>query len=227
MDQVLLTRDSGENAAMARLLEARSIPYYSFPLLELKVRQFDWSSINSYCYLIITSKFAAQIAARSLTSDFSLFVVGDESANILRSNPKITVVKVFKSSAELCKDLKKNTNLLKFAYLSGSIIKRDIKEVDRYIIYDTVYASKMSNELKQKIKNMEIRAIMLYSENCAKTFIDLCRQNDLCGYLKNIVAVVLSFNIKKMIDKYIDKIFCSHPKPSNTLMLDLICKLYA
>ena len=225
MGLVLLTRDANENAAMEALLEGKRILTYSFPLVELKATEFDWISIGKYDSLIITSKFAAQIAARNITNQVLILVVGQESANILRANRAINVVKVFKNSADLCEDIKKNVNLLNFAYLSGNIIKRDIEKVDRYIIYEAVYASKLSLELEQKIKDMEISTIMLYSENCAKTFIDLCKQSNLCGYLKNMVAVVLSFEIKKVVEKYMDKVFYSK-EPSNALMLDLICKLY-
>jgi uroporphyrinogen-III synthase len=135
------------------------------------------------------------------------------------------VLKVFKNSADLCLDIKKEENLIHFAYLSGNIIKRDIENVKRYIIYETLYSSKLSAELERKIKNVEIAAVMLYSENCAKTFITLCEQSGLRKYLKNMIAVVLSVDIKKIVEKYMDRVFYSKGS-DNALMLDLICKIY-
>lgn len=223
--KVLLTRSKQENEVLEQILTSKAIPTYSFSLIKLVKTEFDWSRVEKYTDFVITSKLAAKIAAENISHRSCFFVVGNESAKILKSNKKITVAKIYQNSAELHIDIKNDENLISFAYLSGNIIKRSIAEIDRYIIYKTIYASQFNDEVQQKIMDMEIRAIMLYSENCARAFLELCKDSGLCQYIKNITAVVLSLNIKELVKKYFNQVLYTK-EPDSGLMLDLICKLY-
>jgi uroporphyrinogen-III synthase len=228
MRYVLLTRTEQENIELAKQLQAKDINTFSFPLLNLIELPTDWQQIKKYSYIVVTSKFAARIVAKSILSPVKALVVGSESANILAQNPNISVQEVFLSVDALLAALMRCEVLANdMVYLSGSVVKRNLPGlIKRYIIYDTVYALKMPYQLVQMIKNMEIKALMLYSENSAKTFLNLCIQNDILSYARKIPAIVLSYDIKKVIDYDIEHIlYCE--KPYNNLMLELLYKLYA
>jgi hypothetical protein len=84
----------------------------------------------------------------------------------------------------------------------------------------------LHDELKEKIKNMEIRSVVLYSENCAKVFVALCQKANIYYNIRNIKAVVLSKQIYNFLVNHMnDVVYCK--KPNNELMLELLYKIYA
>jgi hypothetical protein len=227
MKYTLLTRTSEENLALSKKLNTKGILTYSFPLIELRAITIDWSKLSRYSHIIITSKFAAKIATANIAHNVKVLVVGQESANILKQNKHIIIQKIFLSVRKLISHLAQMNNLIPCAYLSGSVIKQDMpKFIERHIIYDTFYTAEISLELKQKIIDMEIGSIMLYSENSAKKFIELCKQNGLLLYISRITAITLSKNIKYVLQNYIEYVdYCS--RPCNHLMIELLYKLHA
>ena len=223
--KILLTRDAPENQHLAKQLDAIQIPYYSHPLLERQSLGFDWSQISGYLMLIITSKFAAQLAAKSLKHEVECAAVGCASAEILRQNPLIKIIYIANSANQLIQWLSKQ-KLSKAAYLSGNIITVEMpKFVDRYQIYHTKYAIALSNELQSMIKGMQIKAVVLYSRNSARIFLELCQNALLLDYLKDIKALTLSQKIGKDLSSYFAKVDCSHSL-DNTIMLKLMENLY-
>lgn len=216
----LLTRSWQANQ---RIIDnCHGVNWYSHPLLERGLEIFDWSILQQYDIMIITSKFVAELVCSKLAGELDVLVVGKLSAQILRQNNKIKKITIFQSVAQVLQFLYHKKYSAKIAYLSGDIVTTEMpKFVDRYILYSTQYAYDLSLDLQQKIRDMKIGAIMLYSKNSAQLFIDLCRKANLLDSITNIVPIALSYKVSLVLQGYFNKIlFCS--RPEHQLMLELL-----
>jgi uroporphyrinogen-III synthase len=225
MRYVLLTRSASENLKLAKQINLMGIDTYSFPLIHLKELSIQWDALLQYSCIIVTSKFAAKIASQNIQHHINALVVGTESSEILRLNPFIKSINHFSNVHKLLASLPNYIND-KFVYLRGNITKAQMPSfVDNYVIYNTSYTPEMNLQLKQKIINLEIQIIMLYSENSSKTFLSLCAQNKILNYINKLTVIALSKNIQKVVRPYVQKIlYCK--EPINSSMLELLCKNY-
>jgi len=226
MNYVLLTRTIDENLKLSQEIEPKGIITISCPMLYLSEISIDWNVVKKYSHLIVTSKFSAQIIAKNTKHNIKALVVGVGSAQILEQNSNICVTEIFSNAASLATYLMQNSATIKGAYICGNITKINMPDfVDSYLVYNTTYTSKISDILKKQIINMEIKAVMLYSENSAKIFIDLCNKNSIISYLSTVTAIVISKNVKDIVSKYFkETFFCD--KPDNKLMLKLLYNIY-
>lgn len=219
MKYVLLTRSVKENTRLRLRLVKKGIPSLQLPLIRLTCIPCE---IKNHGLIIITSKFAAKIASRKIKHKASVLVVGQVSASILASNPYIKVLKIFDDVQKLkdfVDDLDASSRIL---YLSGSIIKTQMPSfVERQVIYKVRYRINLPTQFKRKLS--KIKVTMLYSENSAKTFINLCEKNGIIKYVKNIIFITLSNNIKSIVQGF--KV-CSCKKPLEEKMLELLYKIY-
>lgn len=225
MGYVLLTRQNDDNNVIVNKLLSSNIMTYNYPLINLQTLSFDWRILTEFTNLIITSKFAAKIVTQNISHPVTANVVGIESASILKSNPFITINNIFSTVFDLKNSLLKLDYNTKYAYISSNIIKKSLPRfVKRFIVYQVTYTQYLSHDLKEKIKNLEIKFIMIYSENSARTFIRLCRQENLCKYIKSIIVIALSKNIYKILSQsFLKIVYCT--TPNNDLMLDLLYQM--
>ena len=226
MNYALLTRTRQENLKLSREIQHKGIATAFLPLLILREIPINWDLLKGYCHLVVTSKFAAQIIARNNKHKIMALCVGGNSARILAQNSSIKIAKVFNNASDLTTYLEQNSSKIKGAYVSGDVIKGGMPNfIDRYIAYNTTYTSKIPDIVKKQLINMEIKVVMLYSENSAKIFLDLCHKNSIISYLSTITAVVISQSIKSIVSDYFKKTYFCH-EPDNKLMLKLVYNIY-
>lgn len=219
MKYVLLTRSAKENTRLEQRLAKRSILSLQLPLIRLSPIT---CKIKNYGLIIITSKFAAKIASKKIKHKAAVLVVGQMSASILSKNPYIKVLKIFDNAQELKDFLDKMQISEPILYLSGNIIKAQMPNfVERQIIYKVRYRINLSTKFKRKLPKIKI--IMLYSENSAKTFINLCEKNGIIKCVENIIFITLNNNIKKFLQGC-KVIACK--KPLEEKMLELLYRVY-
>jgi uroporphyrinogen-III synthase len=226
MSYVLLTRTIGENLKLSQEIKHKGIATISSPMLKLYQIPINWNLLEAYPYLLVTSKFAAQLIAQNNNHKMKAFVVGDRSAQILAQNPNIQIAKTFMNANDLVTHLLQDTDVTRAIYISGNITKTSMPDfVDTYLAYRVVYTSKMPILLKKQFMNMKIKIVMLYSENSAKIFLELCDKNSIIDYLSAVTAVVISKNIKSIVSEYFQRtLFCC--KPDNSSMLKLVYDIY-
>lgn len=238
MNKILLTRSEEENELAARELSQLGFSPYFAPMLSYKNSPYDSSTILQH--IIITSKHAAKVVAswhlqpespEDLTGVgngegdkdkdregklIEAWVVGQESATILQTNPCIKITGV-------AKNLKNLTNIIsmipqeeapeffaKTVYLSGNIVTHDLPEyIKRDIIYEVSYVEEIPENTVAAIKNGEIRYIMAFSKNSAINLIRLFRLYKLLPYVHHSAVIGISPEVARLFDGICSKVLHS------------------
>lgn len=208
---ILLTRSYEENVILSKKLNNLLYRCVHFPLIFYEDFDFDYENIlYEYDHLIVTSNYVAKkIPKISNYSNKKKFVwcVGALSANILSS--KGYDVKYFAKNVDI---LKKNipTSLFNnMIYLSGNNISSPMPDkIKRIIIYNVRYRTSINRRDYIKLTYPH-RYILLYSVNCAKTFINLALQYDYISYLKNSIIVAISDKVMQIVADYFNKFLVS------------------
>lgn len=199
---ILLTRAKSANLILKEKLAPHGFDLFECSLIEYKLLKFDVKILNEYTDIVITSSFTAN---KLPNIDYKYaWVVGENTKKILESKGyKIRFCAP--DAITLKKELQKNT-YIKAIYLSGDNITLEMpSNVKRVIFYKTFYKKIFSDFEIQKIRH-GIDYILLYSENCAKTLLQLLLENDLLKYLKSSTIVVISSKVGKVVEGYFENI---------------------
>ena len=196
---ILLTRAKSANLILKEKLIPRGFDLVECSLIKHKLLPFDKEVFNKHSDIVITSNFAASNLPNSNGSKY-VWVVGENSEKILKD--KGYKVKFCAPDAIILeKELLKN-NHIKAIYLSGNNITIDMPpNIKRIIFYNTYYKQSLSQPDIQRIKH-GIDYILLYSENCAKTLLQLLLENDLLKYLENTTILAISFKVVRVVEDY-------------------------
>lgn len=217
---ILLTRSHRENL----LLENSLKPFSQFhiinlPIITHEVIDIDFANLKTYSNFIITSKFAAELVSNHIQFQCNIFVVGEESANILKQNFNIRIVKTYFTVQDLILDLSNHKS--EYLYLSGNIISQDIPFAKRMVIYNTNYLDHISEETINLINNNAIDLILFYSKNTALQFINLFKYYNLLQKITNSDVIAISKDVGQILAPYVKSV--SFPKyPNAHAMIDLI-----
>lgn len=200
---ILLTRAKSANSILKEKLMPYGFDLFECSLIKYKLLPFDTSILNEYSDIIITSYFAANNLPNNNSTKY-VWVVGENSKNILESkNYKIKFCAP--DAITLKKELLKN-DYTKAIYLSGNNITVEMpSSVRRVIFYNTHYKESLLQSEIQRIKQ-GVDYILLYSENCAKTLLQLLLENDLLKYLENTTIVAISFKVGRVVENYFKNI---------------------
>lgn len=227
MKRILLTRSEEENNKLAKSLEGFEI--ISSPMIYYKDLPIIWEEFKGYSNLIITSKYAAKLVSENYPYRVLAYVVGEESANMLKKNPNVTLGGVFENVELLssllrgahkvidmtCQEkmgelqaqksldcvtmLAMTSNVL---YLSGNHITQQIPNVTRKEIYHTEYAT----SLNPQISEGSIDYVLIYSKNSANNLIKLLRRHNLLQNIQNSVSISLSKKLAEQLRNYVSDI---------------------
>ena len=200
---ILLTRAKSANLILKEKLMPRGFDLVECSLIKHKLLPFDEKVFNSYSDIVITSNFAASNLPNSNGSKY-VWVVGENSEKILKDKG-YNIKFCAPDAITLEKELLKN-NHIKAIYLSGNNITIEMPpNIKRVVFYNTEYKKSLSQLEIQRIKH-GIDYILLYSENCAKTLLQLLLENDLLKYLENTTIVAISFKVGRVVDDYFKNI---------------------
>jgi uroporphyrinogen-III synthase len=211
MKTVLLTRSEADNKVLKSALEPLGFICHECSLIEYQDISFDYSDLNRYTDIIITSKHAANLLPH-LTYGKKIFasVVGEISAGILKEKGYI-----IRQIADSANDLKNQIPAglyHQMVYLSANIISTPMPgKIDRRILYNVIYRDSLPTNINARLQK-GIDFIPLYSENCAKTLIKLLLENNLLKYLENTVVIGISSKVEQVIKPYVShRIACKTP----------------
>ena len=233
MKSVLLTRSQADNYDIIRALEDNDIKcnfnYISSPLVKPKNLRISSNILRDYHNIIVTSKFATKILVTWSAKQSSLvnnpiikkniWVVGNSSKLILEQNNFI-----IKYVAENVEDLIRNLPQAIYhqtIYLSANEITQELpNQIDRKIIYEITYANKL-----QKIKELEqgVDYILLYSQNSARTLIELLIQYNLLAILSNCLIITISKKVADIIRSFTKNVVYCYSGKTNQ-MLELLIR---
>jgi uroporphyrinogen-III synthase len=227
MKSLLLTRSLEDNYSIIKELKQKAIyfNYISSPLVEYEDLGLDDNILANYSNVIITSKYAAKILASwyideqysdSYVNKKNIWLVG-KSSKLLLSSKHFLIKYVAINVEELVKNLPHEL-YRQAIYLSSNEITQDFHaEIDRCVIYQVKYATKLQQiaEIKKGVDY-----ILLYSQNSAKTLIELLRKNDLLKLLAGSTVIAISSKVANIIRSFTKNvIYCDHGKSEKMLEL--------
>ena len=199
---ILLTRAKSANLILKEKLTPYGFDLFECSLIEHKLLKLDAEILNKYSDIVITSSFAANNLPN--TDSGYVWVVGENTKDILEK--KGYKIKFCAPDAiTLKKELQKNT-YIKAIYLSGDNITLEMpSNVRRVVFYNTFYKEFFSHfELQRLTQGVDY--ILLYSENCAKTLLQLLLENGLLKYLGNSTIVAISSKVARVVEGYFEDI---------------------
>lgn len=218
---VIITRSHEENVMLTQKIKVLGLKPIASSMLSYKVVLCDFTKFKTYTDLVITSKFAAQIVAAGYPYNINAYVVGDESAEILRQNQKIHVKEVYDSISSLQRvvGLSPDNTL----YLSGNHISEEIPFVDRHIIYNTEYAKSLSPAALEIICQNRVDFLMFYSKNSAQNFIALLKPHIHLQNLQNSVVIAISREVADVLVAYVKDVLYPE-RPNAAEMIELLSR---
>ncbi len=196
-NKVLLTRSIKENLLLQAKLEKVGFITCNSPLICYKVLDVNFNEIiNKFKNVIITSKFAAKIAAANINYNINCFVVGEISSQILQQNKFIKIAATYNTVEEL---LMKMPKVKEIIYLHGNYISFYPPNIwASKIIYTVEYEKDLTNETKKNLSLGQISYILIYSYNTAQSLIRLLEKNSLVFVLQYIRIICISSKIAEL-----------------------------
>jgi uroporphyrinogen-III synthase len=177
------------------------------PLISYQLLSVDWARLNSCDYAIITSKFLAQHFPINTNSKLKVLVVGAVSASILEE--KKYIVELCAENAEQIKTYLESEEMLrasKIIYFCGDKISTPMPQfVEQYEVYKVYYKQDLTY---QQIASFQspFSYIMLYSENSAKTLLQLIVKYNLQSYLNDTIIICISDKVSKIFNHLCNQI---------------------
>ena len=200
---ILLTRIKSSNLILREKLMPHGFDLVECSLIKHKLLPFDEEVFSKYSDIVVTSNFAASNLPNNNSSQW-IWVVRENSEKILKNKGYKTKF-CAQDAITLEKELLKN-NHIKAIYLSGNNITVEMpSNIKRVVFYKTDYKKSLSQLEIQRIK-LGIDYILLYSENCAKTLLQLLLKNDLLKCLKNTTIVAISSKVGRVVEDYFKNI---------------------
>ncbi len=197
---ILLTRAKSANAILKEKLISFGYDLLECSLIEYELLPFDSSILGNYQDIVVTSNFVANHIPEASESTKYAWVVGEKSSEILKE--KGYQIKFCAQNAVFLKKELIKINNKKAIYLSGNQITVDMPQsIERNIFYNTHYKKALTKIEIQNFKN-RVDYILLYSENCAKTLLQLLLENDLVKYLENTTIVAISYKVGRVVENH-------------------------
>ena len=199
MPNILITRSEKENIVFAKNFKNTDSKILFFNSFNLKIFDINFDEFQQFKNVIITSKIAANIIANSISYPINCYVIGKNSAKILRLNKNITISGVYKNIAAFTGYFLNLDNKENIIYYSGNFISFDFAGIKRKIIYEVIYNHVIDIDFQKKSSEADV--FVFYSCNAAKNFLHLLRKGGFLHLLSNKKIVALSNNIASLFTK--------------------------
>ena len=211
---ILITRPKNEAKKLKKKIEELGYDAHIDSLSKI-------SNINIDCVLdskktvLISSQRAARIFIEkySLRPNIPILVIGNSSYQKLKTAGFSNFLYKAKDSNQLLRYLTKNLTQLekkygnKLVYMTGSVLNQKfIKnlnaigyEVEKTIVYKTIFKSSFNNSTVQLLKNKKINVCLIYSQQNAERLCKLILNQNLFHKCKNLLILTLSKNISNVM----------------------------
>jgi uroporphyrinogen-III synthase len=211
MKHLILTRSAEENQRLSPLILEMGFYPISIPMISKQAYILDINEYSNFEYIIITSKFAAQIVASALSFEAKILVVGEESANILASNKFAQIFRIYESVSEIIEYIDSPE---KFIYFHGNNITQNLP-VRMVQIYFVEYFT----GIIPKVPSLD--NILIFSEMSAEYFILFIKNHNLLQEFKKSVVICISPKVAKKFSNLSENLYFA-TKPNEKEMLELL-----
>lgn len=205
--KILVTRPQIDSLKLAKQLKSHNHQTIIQPLFAVKKLPQLSPLTNQEIQAILISSAHAVFALKKLAIKKSVLIlaIGKKTAQTIKDLGYKNVISANNSADSLLKlaikKLSADNGLV--IYLCGEIITLDLTAqlqqkkflTEKIVVYKTNPTKKLNEETIQAIKNHEIDAALIYSENSALIFYQLLKQHNLLEYLGQIKLLCLSKKI--------------------------------
>ena len=193
---VLLTRNIEDSIDLIQKLKFNSIKVSNLPLLEVKKENYNLINLNSFNALIFTSSNSIKfLDLKKINKNILCFCVGSSTDTTARLNGFQNIIAADGNVKNLKELVQRNLSIKdnKVLYVSGEIVsypldKELISEgynVKRLINYSVKHNENLDLSFLQSLKNDMPDLVYVYSENSAKSFLNLIKKYELVDYWMN------------------------------------------
>ena len=192
---VLLTRNLEDSKDLIQKFKSNGFKVSNLPLLEISKVNYNVIKINNFNAIIFTSSNAIKfLDLKNINKNTLCFCVGSSTEKTARSNGFQRVyaadgnVRNLKELIQL--NLSTNNKIL---YISGEVVSypldRDLisegYNVERLINYKVKFNENLDPLFLESLKKDTPNLVYVYSENSAKSFLNLIKKYELVDYWMN------------------------------------------
>ena len=193
---ILLTRQLQDSKDLIQKFKSNGFKVSNLPLLE--INKLDYDEIKNYNYnaIIFTSSNAIKfLNLKNIKKNILCFCVGSHTEKTARSNGFQNVIAADGNVRNLKELVQQNLSIKdnKILYVSGDILsfpldKELISEgynVERLINYTVKHNKNLDISFLDSLKKDMPNLVYVYSENSAKSFLNLIKKYELVDYWMN------------------------------------------
>ena len=193
---VLLTRNIEDSIDLIQKLKSNSIKVSNLPLLDIKKKNYNKINLNSFDTVIFTSSNSIKfLDLKNVNKNILCFCVGSSTEKTARLNGFQNIIAADGNVRNLKELVQQNLSIKdnKVLYVSGEIVsypldKELISEgynVKRLINYSVKHNENLDLSFLQSLKKDMPDLVYVYSENSAKSFLNLIKKYELVDYWMN------------------------------------------
>ena len=193
---ILLTRQLQDSKDLIQKFKSNGFKVSNLPLLE--INKLDYDEIKNYNYnaIIFTSSNAIKfLDLKNVNKNILCFCVGSYTEKTARSNGFQNVITADGNVRNLKELVQQNLSIKdnKILYVSGDVLsfpldKELISEgynVERLINYTVKHNKNLDISFLDSLKKDTPNLVYVYSENSAKSFLNLIKKYELVDYWMN------------------------------------------
>ena len=193
---ILLTRQLQDSKDLIQKFVSNGFKVSNLPLLEINKLDYNEIKIYNYNAIIFTSSNAIKfLNLKNIKKNILCFCVGSHTEKTARSNGFQNVIAADGNVRNLKELVQQNLSIKdnKILYVSGDIVsfpldKELISEgynIERLINYTVKHNKNLDISFLDSLKKDMPNLVYVYSENSAKSFLNLIKKYDLVDYWMN------------------------------------------
>ena len=193
---ILLTRQLQDSKDLIQKFKSNGFKVSNLPLLEINKLDYNEIKIYNYNAIIFTSSNAIKfLNLKNIKKNILCFCVGSHTEKTARSNGFQNVIAADGNVRNLKELVQQNLSIKdnKILYVSGDVLsfpldKELISEgynVERLINYTVKHNKNLDISFLDSLKKDMPNLVYVYSENSAKSFLNLIKKYDLVDYWMN------------------------------------------
>jgi len=193
---VLLTRNIEDSIDLIQKLKSNSIKVSNLPLLEVKKENYSLVNLKSFNTIIFTSSNSIKfLDLKNINKDILCFCVGSSTEKTARSNGFQNIIAADGNVRNLKELVQQNLSIKdnKVLYVSGEIVSYPLDNelisegynVKRLVNYSVKHNENLDLSFLQSLKKDMPDLVYVYSENSAKSFLNLIKKYELVDYWMN------------------------------------------
>ena len=193
---ILLTRQLQDSKDLIQKFKSNGFKVSNLPLLEINKLDYNEIKIYNYNAIIFTSSNAIKfLNLKNIKKNILCFCVGSHTEKTARSNGFQNVIAADGNVRNLKELVQQNLSIKdnKILYVSGDVLsfpldKELISEgynVERLINYTVKHNKNLDISFLDSLKKDMPNLVYVYSENSAKSFLNLIKKYELVDYWMN------------------------------------------